>query len=164
MKMRNPFRFFTELMQQPIWILLWVVFLMIINVASILFWNEPLAKIIFVTFMLSAIFMMGLYSRFGFEKILGMGHVLWIPLLVYVLMEVQAANDAFKIYLIILSVTFVVSLVFDIVDVWKYFTCRKKNLLTASLKDTPEVHLLSRPLIFSLDRYLPGISLKEYRA
>ena len=132
MKMRNPFRFFTELMQQPIWISLWVVFLMIINVASILFWNEPLAKIIFVTFMLSAIFMMGLYSRFGFEKILGMGHVLWIPLLVYVLMEVQAANDAFKIYLIILSVTFVVSLVFDIVDVWKYFTCRKKNLLTAS--------------------------------
>ncbi|MCH8846458.1 MAG: hypothetical protein IIC11_06960 [Proteobacteria bacterium] len=132
MKMRNPFRFFTELMQQPIWISLWVVFLMIINVASILFWNEPLAKVIFVTFMLSAIFMMGLYSRFGFEKILGMGHVLWIPLLVYVLMEVQAANDAFKIYLIILSVTFVVSLVFDIVDVWKYFTCRKKNLLTAS--------------------------------
>lgn len=127
MKMRNPFRFFTELMQQPIWILLWVVFLMIINVASILFWNEPLAKVIFVTFMLSAIFMMGLYSRFGFEKILGMGHVLWIPLLVYVLMEVQAANDAFKIYLIILSVTFVVSLVFDIVDVWKYFTCRKKT-------------------------------------
>ncbi|MCH8261838.1 MAG: hypothetical protein IIA77_02145 [Proteobacteria bacterium] len=132
MKMRNPFRFFTELMQQPIWISLWVVSLMIINVASILFWNEPLAKVIFVTFMLSAIFMMGLYSRFGFEKILGMGHVLWIPLLVYVLMEVQAANDAFKKYLIILSVTIVVSLAFDIVDVWKYFTCRKKNLLTAS--------------------------------
>lgn len=132
MKMRNPFRFFTELMQQPIWISLWVVSLMIINVASILFWNEPLAKVIFVTFMLSAIFMMGLYSRFGFEKILGMSHVLWIPLIVYVLMEVQAVNDAFKKYLIILSVTIVVSLAFDIVDVWKYITCRKKNLLTTS--------------------------------
>ena len=126
MKMRNPFRFFTELMQQPIWISIWVVFLMIINVASILFWNELLAKVIFVIFMFSAIFMMGLYSRFGFEKILGMGHILWIPLLVYVLMEVQATNDAFKNYLIILSVTLVVSLVFDIVDVWKYFTSRKK--------------------------------------
>lgn len=124
--MRNPFRFFTELMQQPIWISIWVVFLMIINVASILFWNELLAKVIFVIFMFSAIFMMGLYSRFGFEKILGMGHILWIPLLVYVLMEVQATNDAFKNYLIILSVTLVVSLVFDIVDVWKYFTSRKK--------------------------------------
>lgn len=113
--MRNPFRFFIELIQQPIWISLWVVFLMIVNVASISFWNEPLAKVIFVIFMLSAILMMGLYSRFGFEKILGMGHILWIPLLVYVLMEVQAANDAFKSYLIILSVTIVVSLVFDIV-------------------------------------------------
>lgn len=125
--MRNPFRFFTELMQQPIWISVWVIYLMVINVASVEFWNEPLAKIIFVTFMLSAILMMGLYSRFGFEKILGLGHILWIPLLVYMLMEIQAANDAFKSYLVILSITFVVSLVFDIIDVWKYFTDWEKT-------------------------------------
>jgi hypothetical protein len=51
--MRNPFKFFIELMQQPVWIPVWVFFLMIVNVASIGFWNEPLAKVIFVTFMLS---------------------------------------------------------------------------------------------------------------
>jgi hypothetical protein len=56
---------------------------MLVNVASLLYWSEPLAKIIFVTFMLSAMLMMGLYSKFGFEKILGLGHVLWVPLLAY---------------------------------------------------------------------------------
>jgi hypothetical protein len=125
--MRNPLRFFIELMQQPVWVPVWVLFLMIVHVASVAFWDEPLAKVIFVTFMLSAMLMMGLYSRFGFEKILGMGHILWIPLLVYVLMEIPAARNTFKIYLIILSISIVVSLVFDTVDAWKYFTSRKST-------------------------------------
>jgi len=86
MLMRNPFRFFVELMQQPVWIPIWLFFLMIINLVSLGFWHEPLAKLIFITFMISAMLMMGLYSRFGFEKILGLGHILWVPLLVYVLM------------------------------------------------------------------------------
>jgi len=47
---------------------------MIVNFASVVFWNELLAKVILITFILSAIFMMGLYSRFGFEKILEGSH------------------------------------------------------------------------------------------
>jgi hypothetical protein len=124
--MRNPFHFFVELMQQSIWISVWLLFLMIVNIASVVFWDELLAKVILITFVLSAIFMMGLYSKFGFEKILGLGHIFWIPLLVYVLLEIQAAEGAFKGYLIILSISLTISLVFDIIDVWKYFT-RPKN-------------------------------------
>ncbi len=125
--MRNPFRFFIELIQQPVWIPVWVVILMIVNVASVGFWDEPLAKVIFATFMLSAMMMMGLYSRFGFKKILGMGHILWLPLLVYVLMSIPAASDTFEAYLIIWSIFTVISLVFDVVDVWKYFTSQKST-------------------------------------
>jgi hypothetical protein len=117
--MRNPFGFFIELLQQPVWIPIWVFYLMVINVASVSFWHEPLAKLIFITFMISAMLMMGLYSRFGFEKVLGLGHILWIPLLAYVLMQLPA-NEAS-------SVSIAISLVFDIVDVWKYF---KKGYIT----------------------------------
>jgi hypothetical protein len=125
--MKNPFRFFIELMQQPFLIPVWVFFLAIVNLASIGFWTEPLAKVIFFTFMLSAMLMMGLYSMFGFKRILGMGHILWIPLLVYVLIEIPAAKDIFKGYLIILSIFIVISLVFDIIDLWKYFKSRKST-------------------------------------
>ena len=125
MIMRNPFRFFVELIQQPIWIPVWVLILMIVNVASVGFWNESLAKVIFVAFMLSAMLMMGLYSRFGFEKILGMGHILWLPLLIYVLMEIPTASGTFKDYLIVWSIFTVISLMFDVVDVWKYFASQK---------------------------------------
>ncbi len=127
MLMRNPFRFFVELIQQPVWIPVWVLILMIVNVASVGFWNEFLAKVIFAAFMLSAMLMMGLYSRFGFEKVLGMGHILWLPLLIYVLMEIPAGSDTFKGYLIVWSIFTVLSLVFDVVDVWKYFTSRKST-------------------------------------
>lgn len=77
--MRNQLRFFVDLVQQPVWIPIWVLFLMIIHVASVGFWHEPVAQLIFASFLMSAMLMMGLYSRFGFEKILGLGHIPWIP-------------------------------------------------------------------------------------
>jgi hypothetical protein len=123
--MRNPFRFFVELMQQPVGIPIWVFYLMGINMASLGFWNEPLAKLIFITFMISSMLMMGLYSRFGFEKILGLGHIFWVPLLIYVLPRLPAFERSFNIYLIVLSFSLTISLVLDITDVWKYFTNRK---------------------------------------
>lgn len=125
--MRNPFKFFVELEQQPIWIPVWVLALMIVNVASAGFWNQALAKVIFAAFMLSSMLMMGLYSRFGFEKILGLGHILWLPLLVYVLMKIPATSGAFKGYLVAWSILTIISLVFDAVDVWKYFANRKST-------------------------------------
>jgi len=124
--MRNPFRFFSELFLQPLWVTVWVFWLMVINVASLLYWSEPLAKIIFVTFMLSAMLMMGLYSKFGFEKILGLGHVLWIPLLAYLLIELPTVSHDIINYLIILLLSITVSLTFDIVDVWSYFSNRNE--------------------------------------
>ena len=108
-------------MRPPVWIPLWVFFLMLVNMASVAFWSEPLAKVIFITFMVSAGLMMGLYARFGFSKILGIGHVLWIPLLIYVVSQIPEADVGFRNYLVVFSVFTVVSLAFDITDVWKYF-------------------------------------------
>ena len=123
--MRNPFKFFVELARQPLWIPLWVSFLMLVNCTSVAFWSEPTAKLIFVTFMVSAALMMGLYSRFGFTKILGLGHILWIPLLLHVLSQLPNASGAFKVYLVAWCIATAVSLAFDFVDVWKYFAALK---------------------------------------
>lgn len=125
MLMKNPFRFFVELMQQPVWILLWVLYLMIINMVSVAFWQYSLAKTIFFTFMISAMLMMGLYSRFGFTKILGLGHIFWIPLLSLILTQISMFEGGFQSYLIVLAFSISVSLVFDVVDVWKYFNSRR---------------------------------------
>lgn len=124
--MRNPLRFFIELMQQPLWVSLWVLFLMLINMASFAFWQEAVAQLILINFLASAMLMMGLYSRYGFTKILGLGHFPWIPLLAYVVTQISAAEASFKRYLLVLSISMAISLVLDTIDVWNYFRNRER--------------------------------------
>ena len=125
--MRNPLRFFIELMEQPVWVSLWVLFLMLVNMASLAFWQEAVAQLILMNFLASAMLMMGLYARFGFTKILGLGHVPWIPLLAYMIIQIPAAEASFKRYLLVLSVSMAISLVLDTIDVWTYFTTRLRR-------------------------------------
>ena len=118
--LHSPFGFVVDLMKQPLWIRIWVPYLVAINLLSLLFWGEPQSRVILVVFILSSMLMMVLYARFGFEKILGLGHILWIPLLAYLLMSIPAAAGTFKLYLAVLAASIAVSLAFDIVDVWTY--------------------------------------------
>jgi hypothetical protein len=71
--------------------------------------------------------MMGLYSRSGFEKVLGLGHIFWVPLLAYVLTVLPTFESSFIIYLVIFSISIAISLAFDIIDVWKYLINRKST-------------------------------------
>jgi hypothetical protein len=119
--MRNPFLFFVDLAKQPLRVSVWVVILALANIASLLFWAAPVAKIIFLTFVLSAISMMILYSCFGFQKILGIAHIFWIYLVPFMLLQLVYANGIFFLYLITLSLLLTISLVIDAIDVWKYF-------------------------------------------
>ncbi len=124
-RLRNPLRFFSELLDQPAWVAGWVFVLMVINMASLAFWSEPLAKLILVVFMLSAMLMMGLYAVFGFERILGVGHVFWIPLLGHLIVQLQQIEGLFAGYLLMLSLAIGVSLLFDIRDVWIYWSSKR---------------------------------------
>ena len=124
-QLRNPLRFFSELLDQPAWVAGWVFALMVINMAGLGFWSEPLAKLIVVVFMLSAMLMMGLYAVFGFERILGLGHVFWIPLLGYLLVQIPQTEGPFAGYLIMLSLAIGMSLLFDIRDVWIYLSSKR---------------------------------------
>lgn len=100
--------------------------MMVINLAAIYFWEETLAKTIVIIFMISSMLMMGLYSRFGFSKILGLGHFLWIPLVIYIAVSVPGAGGLFLAYLIVLLITLSISLVIDVYDVWVYFKKKHK--------------------------------------
>jgi hypothetical protein len=119
--MHNPFLFFSDLVKQPLWVPVWVAILALANITSLFFWSEPVAKVIFITFLVSAVTLMAMYSYFGFEKILGIGHVFWIFLLPYILLYLVRIDGRFFLYLLTLSIFLTISLVFDAIDVWKFF-------------------------------------------
>ncbi|MFU8813375.1 MAG: hypothetical protein ACNA78_10450, partial [Balneolaceae bacterium] len=118
--MNNPLHFFTELLKRPIYEVMWVFFMMVIHLAAIAFWDEYLAKAIVVIFMISSMLMMGLYSAYGFTRIMGFGHVLWIPLAVWIATSIPGAEGWFATYLMALLITIVISLAIDITDVIRY--------------------------------------------
>ena len=102
--MRNPVFFFVDLARQPLWVSVWVAILALANIASLFFWPTLLAKVILIAFLISAMTMMALYSYFGFEKILGIGHVFWVFLLPYILLQLPHTDCSFFFYLATLSV------------------------------------------------------------
>lgn len=123
----NPMHFFTDLLKRPAYEIIWVFYMMVINLYAIRFWEEALAKVIVLVFFISSILLMGLYSKFGFTKILGLGHILWIPLLIYIAFSIGGASGSYLLYLILLSITISISLVIDIHDVWTYFKENDRN-------------------------------------
>lgn len=118
--MRNPLNFFTELFAQPKAVVVWVSYLMVINMASLLFWEIEFSRIIFFTFLASSMLMMFLYSIFGFKKILGLGHILWAPLLAYIILHAMVSTGDFQKYLLVLGSSILISLIFDVIDIYKF--------------------------------------------
>jgi hypothetical protein len=57
----------------------------------------------------------------GYQRVLGLAHILWIPLLYFVLREIPLAEGNYKIYLLVLAACNGLSLVFDVRDVWLHF-------------------------------------------
>ena len=60
----------------------WLWLLMAINmIGPFFFWSALEAKLVFAAIMGNAMLMVGLHAKFGFARILGLGHILWLPLL-----------------------------------------------------------------------------------
>ena len=103
----------------------WVYWLMIVNTASILFVIHRVEARWVLAAWVANLFLMGfLYDTFGYTRILGLSHiVLWTPLLVYLWRrrsEIDASSWGGR-YLWVLFITNFVSLIFDYVDLVRYF-------------------------------------------
>ena len=121
-----PMGFMADLFKQKLWIIVWVNILMAVNLTGVFFWQEPIAQIVFYTFMVTAVFMMLLYYQFKFERILGLGHVLWLLLVPYLVLEYSQFSGAIQYYVLSVIIVNSISLVFDINDVYIYFSEKRK--------------------------------------
>ncbi len=123
--MRAFIKFNKGVMKMPIPWQLWLMLLVAANAIAPLFFLRHLeAQVVLGTFLVSAMLMTWLTGRFGFTRILGLGHVLWVPLLAFLLARVGhiPGNDAYGIWIWSLIVLNSVSLVIDAVDVFRYIT------------------------------------------
>ena len=112
-----------EILQQPWWLLTWLAWLGFINLASLVFWSEVEARWVFGAFAGAFLLMMALYELNGYNRFLGLGHVVfWTPLMLYLYHRLSnvLGPRLFETWLRVLMATNGLSLVIDYVDVFRY--------------------------------------------
>lgn len=120
-----PLGFFQEVYQKPMWLQLWLTWLLIVNTFSLAFLRHREGRVTFVTWVLVGITMMIAYALIGWSRGLGIVHVIWwTPLLIWLYRRFRQhpPEGAFRVWLIALLVSDGVSLVIDYVDTVRYLT------------------------------------------
>jgi len=115
--------FFRTLLLMPKHWVAWVGLLMIANMLAPLFFIETLeAQAVLVAMMTGAAIQMALFKVKGFVRLLGIGHILWVPLVVWLAsgLDGETLASPFGLWVAAVITLNSVSLLIDGVDVFRY--------------------------------------------
>ncbi len=121
--MRSFLRFQRGILGMPLHWHLWLGMLVGANlVAPLFFLGHVEAQVTIAALLISMTLMTALTARFGFSRILGLGHVAWLPLLAFLLGRVTEvpAMSGFGLWLRTVIVLDAISLVLDAADVVRF--------------------------------------------
>ncbi len=107
----------------PLAVQIWLGVLMMANaVVPMFFLGHRVAQVVLGVFMVSAASMMILAHVVGFTRLLGLGHALWIPLLLYLWSRMGGypAVEPYGAWMRIVMLLNAASLVTDVWDVVRY--------------------------------------------
>lgn len=114
---------------------LWLMLLMAVNLVIALFFIKQFeAQIILAIFMINAILMVVITAKYGLTRILGLGHFLWIPLIIYLWIRLPeiSAQTPYGIWIRAVIIINLISVIIDIVDVVKYLNGDRKEMVEIS--------------------------------
>ena len=116
---------------------LWLVALAAANMTSLYFIDTTEARVVFGAFVISIIIMTIVYWRLGFVRLLGIGHIFWIPMVLWLwtrLDQTPSLNSTLEHWLIIVIVMNTISLIIDVVDVARYIKGERAPYYTLKKK------------------------------
>ncbi len=123
-------KFNKGLVNSPIHVRLWLMLLITTNLVVPLFFLGRLeAQIVVGALLASAILMAILTGLNGFTRILGLGHIFWIPLLFFLWTRLGhvPADNFFGVWLRVVMTLNAISLVIDVVDVIRYIAGEREE-------------------------------------
>ena len=111
------------LMRMPVPVRLWLMLLITANMIIPLFFLGRLeAQVVLAALLASMMLMTALTAISGFTRLLGVGHVFWVPLLwfLWTRLDQTPSDSFFGVWLRILMTLNALSLVIDTADVIRY--------------------------------------------
>ena len=121
--MRAFIKFNKGMLKMPIPWQLWLMLLLTVNLVVPLFYLGRLeAQVVFAAVLAAFALTTILTGVTGFSRLLGLGHIFWVPLLLFLWTRLDQipASDLFGIWIRTLMVLNALSLVIDAIDVVRY--------------------------------------------
>jgi len=125
-------KFNKGLMNSSLPVKFWVGLLVIFNMIIPLFFLERLeAQVVLAAIMASMALMTLITATTGFSRLMGLGHIFWIPLLFFLGTQLDQIppDDGFGVWVRALMVINATSLVIDAVDVFRYLAGERMEIV-----------------------------------
>lgn len=116
-------KFNKGVMRAPIYVRLWLMLLIFSNLVVPLFYLHRVeAQVVLGALLASVILMTGLTGLSGFTRLIGLGHIFWLPLLYFLWTRLDQipSDEVFGGWIRVLIGLNAISLVIDGVDVLRY--------------------------------------------
>lgn len=113
----------SEILDQSWWMVVWIGWMVLVNMLSLVFLRESEARWVLAAFMGSFVLMNVLFYTGGYNRFLGLAHVVfWTPLLLFLYLRLSRilGPRLYENWIRVLLATNGVSLVVDYVDVFRY--------------------------------------------
>lgn len=126
-------KFMRGLLASPHWVKLWLGILMAANmVVPLVYFDHLEAHIVLITFLASFVLLVALTSKFGFTRILGLGHIIWIPLVLFLLgrLDLHPANQPYGLWIRSVIILNSISLIIDVTDLVRYIRGERAETVT----------------------------------
>jgi hypothetical protein len=117
----------------PIAVRLWLLLLMTVNLlVPVIYFQRSEAQITVLTFFASFLLMLLITRISGLTRLLGMGHVLWIPLGLFLTSRLDfiPVDDAYGIWVRSVIVLNSISLVLDLFDVIRFARGERSEIIS----------------------------------
>ncbi len=101
----------------------WVMLLMTVNMVIPMFYlYTPEGRVVLGAMMFGAALQTAIFSAKGFVRLLGIGHILWVPMIVWLWgrLDLAEVGSFFRYWLLATMILNAVSLIIDAADVFRY--------------------------------------------
>ncbi len=126
-------RFNFGILGLPIGVRLWMLLLVSANlILPVIYFQQSEARIVVLTFLASLLLMVLITGTSGFTRLVGLGHIFWVPLVLFLVSRLDSipATDAYGIWIRSVIAINTISLVLDAIDVMRFARGERSEIVS----------------------------------
>ena len=126
-------RFNRGLFRLPVGVRLWMLLLVSANlILPVIYFQQSEARIVLLTFFAGILLMVVITGTSGFTRLVGLGHIFWVPLVLFLVSRLGSipATDAYGIWIRSVIAVNTISLVLDAIDVVRFARGERSEIVS----------------------------------